>query len=158
VSGIIAIVTHNLLVLKNVENSPVFLLIKYIKNKTICCNLLCQLWQLPALSERHSTMTDLTGIFSCDDGGTYWVRQVENKVYWFGRNGPPTFSNIFIGTIYIGVSENGIIYNADLFGINFTTIEAIILSHGHMDHCRGLVNVLSKCTNPHTLLFILMLF
>ncbi|MBV9175940.1 MAG: MBL fold metallo-hydrolase [Nitrososphaeraceae archaeon] len=103
-------------------------------------------------------MTDLTGIFSCDDGGTYWVRQVENKVYWFGRNGPPTFSNIFIGTIYIGVSENGIIYNADLFGINFTTIEAIILSHGHMDHCRGLVNVLSKCTNPHTLLFILMLF
>src|SRR5215831_19164400 len=41
-----------------------------------------------------------------------------------------------------GVSENGIIHNADLFGINLTTIEAIILSHGPMDHCRGLVNVL----------------
>src|SRR5215831_7124857 len=41
-----------------------------------------------------------------------------------------------------GVSENGVIYNADLFGIDFRTIEAIILSHGHTDHCRGLVSVL----------------
>jgi 7,8-dihydropterin-6-yl-methyl-4-(beta-D-ribofuranosyl)aminobenzene 5'-phosphate synthase len=43
-----------------------------------------------------------------------------------------------------GVSENGIIYNADLFRIDFRTIDAIILSHGHMDHCRGLVNVLKR--------------
>src|SRR5215831_14613529 len=47
-----------------------------------------------------------------------------------------------------GVSENGIIYNADLFRIDFRTIEAIILSHGHMDHCRGLVNVLERMSKP----------
>jgi len=47
-----------------------------------------------------------------------------------------------------GVSENGIIYNADLFRFDFRTIEAIILSHGHMDHCRGLVNVLERMSKP----------
>ena len=43
-----------------------------------------------------------------------------------------------------GVSENGVIYNADLFGFDFRTIKAIILSHGHMDHCRSLVSVLKR--------------
>ena len=33
-----------------------------------------------------------------------------------------------------GVSENGVIYNADIFGIDLTIIESIILSHGHLDH------------------------
>jgi len=47
-----------------------------------------------------------------------------------------------------GVSENGVIYNADLFGIDLRTIEAIILSHGHMDHCRGLVSVLKRMLKP----------
>jgi 7,8-dihydropterin-6-yl-methyl-4-(beta-D-ribofuranosyl)aminobenzene 5'-phosphate synthase len=47
-----------------------------------------------------------------------------------------------------GVSENGVIYNAELFGIDFRTIEAIILSHGHMDHCRGLVSVLKRMFKP----------
>ena len=47
-----------------------------------------------------------------------------------------------------GVSENGIIYNADLFRIDLRTIETIILSHGHMDHCRGLVNVLKRMSKP----------
>jgi len=47
-----------------------------------------------------------------------------------------------------GVSENGIIYNADLFGIDFRTIEAIVLSHGHMDHCRGVVNALKRMFKP----------
>ena len=47
-----------------------------------------------------------------------------------------------------GVSENGVIYNADLFGIDFRTIEAVILSHGHMDHCRGLVSVLKRMLKP----------
>jgi 7,8-dihydropterin-6-yl-methyl-4-(beta-D-ribofuranosyl)aminobenzene 5'-phosphate synthase len=40
------------------------------------------------------------------------------------------------------------IYNAELFGIDFRTIEAIILSHGHMDHCRGLVSVLKRMFKP----------
>ncbi len=47
-----------------------------------------------------------------------------------------------------GVSEDGIIYNADLFRIDFSTIEAIILSHGHIVHCRGLARVLKRMSKP----------
>jgi len=47
-----------------------------------------------------------------------------------------------------GVSENGVIYNSDIFGINFGDIETIVLSHGHFDHFSGLVNVLKKINKP----------
>jgi 7,8-dihydropterin-6-yl-methyl-4-(beta-D-ribofuranosyl)aminobenzene 5'-phosphate synthase len=43
-----------------------------------------------------------------------------------------------------GVSENGVIHNADIFGIDFKQIDGIILSHGHFDHFAGLVNVLKR--------------
>jgi 7,8-dihydropterin-6-yl-methyl-4-(beta-D-ribofuranosyl)aminobenzene 5'-phosphate synthase len=46
------------------------------------------------------------------------------------------------------VSENGIIFNADIFGIDLKNIEAIILSHGHLDHCSGLLNVLKRMSKP----------
>ena len=42
-----------------------------------------------------------------------------------------------------GVSENGVIYNANIFGIDFDHIEGIILSHGHFDHFTGLVNIIN---------------
>src|SRR5919108_1989537 len=41
-----------------------------------------------------------------------------------------------------GVSENGVIHNADIFGIDFGKVDGIILSHGHFDHFAGLVNIL----------------
>ena len=43
-----------------------------------------------------------------------------------------------------GVSENGVIHNADIFGIDFGKIDGIILSHGHFDHFAGLVNILKR--------------
>jgi 7,8-dihydropterin-6-yl-methyl-4-(beta-D-ribofuranosyl)aminobenzene 5'-phosphate synthase len=46
-----------------------------------------------------------------------------------------------------GVSENGVIHNADIFGIDFSKINRIILSHGHFDHFAGLVNVLKKISS-----------
>src|SRR5215210_1888272 len=54
--------------------------------------------------------------------------------------------NIFL--FDTGVSENGIIFNADIFGIDLKSIEAIILSHGHLDHCSGLLNVLKRMSKP----------
>jgi 7,8-dihydropterin-6-yl-methyl-4-(beta-D-ribofuranosyl)aminobenzene 5'-phosphate synthase len=54
--------------------------------------------------------------------------------------------NIFL--FDTGVSENGIIFNADIFGIDLKNIEAIILSHGHLDHCSGLLNVLKRVSKP----------
>lgn len=47
-----------------------------------------------------------------------------------------------------GVSKNGIIYNSNIFGINFEDIETIILSHGHFDHFSGLISVLKKINKP----------
>jgi len=47
-----------------------------------------------------------------------------------------------------GVSENGVIYNSDIFAINFRDIETIVLSHGHFDHFSGLVSVLKRINKP----------
>lgn len=51
-----------------------------------------------------------------------------------------------------GVSDNGVIYNADILGINFKSIKAIILSHGHLDHFTALPNVLEKIGTPTRLI------
>jgi 7,8-dihydropterin-6-yl-methyl-4-(beta-D-ribofuranosyl)aminobenzene 5'-phosphate synthase len=46
-----------------------------------------------------------------------------------------------------GVSENGVIHNADIFGVNLGRIDGIILSHGHFDHFAGLVNILKRMSS-----------
>src|ERR687892_1542912 len=56
------------------------------------------------------------------------------------------YKNIFL--FDTGVSENGIIFNADIFGLDLKNIEVIILSHGHFDHCSGLFNVLKRMSKP----------
>jgi len=43
-----------------------------------------------------------------------------------------------------GPSEDGVIHNADIFGIDFDRIDGVILSHGHFDHFAGLANVLRR--------------
>jgi 7,8-dihydropterin-6-yl-methyl-4-(beta-D-ribofuranosyl)aminobenzene 5'-phosphate synthase len=43
-----------------------------------------------------------------------------------------------------GVSENGVIHNVDIFGIDLSKIDGIILSHGHFDHFAGLVNIIKR--------------
>src|SRR5918995_7472836 len=53
-------------------------------------------------------------------------------------------SNTFLFT---GVSENGVIHNADIFGIDFKQIDGIILSHGHFDHFTRLVNILKRISS-----------
>ncbi|HZB18049.1 MAG TPA: MBL fold metallo-hydrolase [Nitrososphaeraceae archaeon] len=46
-----------------------------------------------------------------------------------------------------GVSKNGVIHNADVYGINFSKIDGIILSHGHLDHFAGLVNIIKRISS-----------
>jgi 7,8-dihydropterin-6-yl-methyl-4-(beta-D-ribofuranosyl)aminobenzene 5'-phosphate synthase len=46
-----------------------------------------------------------------------------------------------------GVSENGVIHNSDVYGIDFNKIEGIILSHGHFDHFTGLVNIIKRLSS-----------
>jgi 7,8-dihydropterin-6-yl-methyl-4-(beta-D-ribofuranosyl)aminobenzene 5'-phosphate synthase len=49
-----------------------------------------------------------------------------------------------------GVSENGVIHNADLLGIRIDQISGIILSHGHFDHFTGLPNVLKRTSSERS--------
>ena len=44
---------------------------------------------------------DLTGIWSCDDGGKYYIKQSKNTVVWYGEleEVNPIWSNVFIGTV-----------------------------------------------------------
>jgi 7,8-dihydropterin-6-yl-methyl-4-(beta-D-ribofuranosyl)aminobenzene 5'-phosphate synthase len=69
------------------------------------------------------------------------VKYVESKTKSTAANSNNTF------LFDTGVSENGVIHNADIFGIDFSNIDGIILSHGHFDHFTGLVNVLKRMSS-----------
>ncbi len=45
---------------------------------------------------------DLSGRWSGNDGGTYYLRQTDGYVYWYGEaaDAPPAWSNVFSGRIY----------------------------------------------------------
>jgi 7,8-dihydropterin-6-yl-methyl-4-(beta-D-ribofuranosyl)aminobenzene 5'-phosphate synthase len=49
-----------------------------------------------------------------------------------------------------GVTEDGVIHNADLLGMDFSNIAGIILSHGHFDHSTGLVNILKRISSKRS--------
>ncbi len=47
-----------------------------------------------------------------------------------------------------GTSENGVLSNAEILGINFNSINSIILSHGHFDHFIGLPSIVKRIGKP----------
>ena len=53
-----------------------------------------------------STKYDLTGVWKCDDGGTYYLRQIGDTLWWYGESAPvmpdngARWSNIVVGSIY----------------------------------------------------------
>lgn len=53
------------------------------------------------LSGWGSAASDLTGVWNADDGGTYYLRQVGNSLWWFGRSGDggASWSNVFHGVV-----------------------------------------------------------
>jgi 7,8-dihydropterin-6-yl-methyl-4-(beta-D-ribofuranosyl)aminobenzene 5'-phosphate synthase len=42
----------------------------------------------------------------------------------------------------VGVSPEGLLFNAKILGVNVADIDSIIISHGHADHYTGLMKVL----------------
>ncbi len=50
---------------------------------------------------KTSFAADLTGVWSGDDGGKYYLRQIGNEIWWFGESSPtePGWSNVAHGTI-----------------------------------------------------------
>jgi hypothetical protein len=59
--------------------------------------LACSISPLHAMCEAPRR---LTGEWKANDGGTYWIRQVGNQVWWVGTSsdGGRTFTNTFRGT------------------------------------------------------------
>ena len=48
-------------------------------------------------SAQSSQDTNLTGIWKADDGGTYYIRNISNDIWWLGISGNDdgsTFSNV----------------------------------------------------------------
>lgn len=67
----------------------------------------------------------------------------ENKQEnYLDKNNLQTQSTVNTFLFDTGISENGIIHNAKVFGVNISEIDGIILSHGHFDHFGGLLNTL----------------
>jgi 7,8-dihydropterin-6-yl-methyl-4-(beta-D-ribofuranosyl)aminobenzene 5'-phosphate synthase len=62
------------------------------------------------------------------------------------RNGNTNYTYLFD----TGVTQDGVIRNADLLGIDFSNIDGIILSHGHFDHSTGLVNILKRMSSKRS--------
>jgi hypothetical protein len=48
-----------------------------------------------------SSAADLNGVWTSDSGGTYYFRQLQNEVWWFGEESPkdPGWSNVAHGTL-----------------------------------------------------------
>jgi len=44
---------------------------------------------------------DLTGVWNCNDGGKYYIRQLGDTIWWFGERDPntPAWSNVMRGTL-----------------------------------------------------------
>ncbi|NEP52126.1 MAG: hypothetical protein F6K65_26345 [Moorea sp. SIO3C2] len=53
----------------------------------------------------QAVTVNLNGVWRANDGGTYYIRQVGNELWWYGQssNNGRSFSNVFHG--YIGQNE-----------------------------------------------------
>jgi 7,8-dihydropterin-6-yl-methyl-4-(beta-D-ribofuranosyl)aminobenzene 5'-phosphate synthase len=85
-----------------------------------------------------------------------WVRERKSQ-YWIDKH---TFSlplaehgfsvlvkvvsdaKLHVVLFDTGISTGGVTINAERMGVNLAEIEAVILSHGHFDHCGGLLKVI----------------
>jgi microsomal dipeptidase-like Zn-dependent dipeptidase len=52
-----------------------------------------------AASAIATSAKDLNGYYEGDDGGAYFIRQVGNKIYWFGEDPHGAWANVLAGTI-----------------------------------------------------------
>lgn len=70
---------------------------------SICTRIAARPLRAPVVLE-SAAAEGLTGIWSCNDGGVYYIRQRDAEVVWFGQQclAPervPTFANVFVGTL-----------------------------------------------------------
>lgn len=56
---------------------------------------------ISGVKNAYQPPADLTGVWNCDDGGKYYIRQMGNKIWWYGEANPnsPGWSNVMYGTV-----------------------------------------------------------
>jgi 7,8-dihydropterin-6-yl-methyl-4-(beta-D-ribofuranosyl)aminobenzene 5'-phosphate synthase len=47
-----------------------------------------------------------------------------------------------------GYNENGVMHNIDQLGIDIQSVEALVLSHAHMDHTGAIYSILNRISKP----------
>jgi len=80
------------------------------------------------------------------DNSTSSVNDSNRQNLTENTDGNTTYTYLFD----TGVTEDGVIRNADLLGMDFSNIDGIILSHGHFDHSTGLVNILKRISSKRS--------
>ena len=81
-----------------------------------------------------------------EHGFSALIRAVSNDYMTYQNKDQSLNENVIL--FDCGTSENGVLSNAEILGINFNSINSIILSHGHFDHFTGLLNILKKIDKP----------
>ncbi|MEA5449632.1 hypothetical protein VB780_13690 [Leptolyngbya sp. CCNP1308] len=77
----------------------------------------------------------ITGIYSCNDGGSYYVRTISDadgqRLFWFGESADGRFSNVHIGVLRAVPSRPGAFLIDD--GLWFDVPKGSIASSGKLD-------------------------
>ena len=81
-----------------------------------------------------------------EHGFSALIRAVSNDNMIYQNKGESLNENIIL--FDCGTSERGVLSNAEILGINFNSINSIILSHGHFDHFTGLPSILRIIDKP----------
>jgi len=82
------------------------------------------------------------------------AREHVHKIPLFAEHGLSILIRIFQNnssqTILLdtGWSGSGLIHNMKYLGVDPDSIDAIVLSHGHIDHCGGLIDLLDRISHP----------
>ena len=82
-----------------------------------------------------------------EHGFSALIRVASNDSMAYQNKGESLNENIIL--FDCGTSENGVVSNAETLGINFNSINSVILSHGHFDHFTGLPSILKRIDKPH---------
>ncbi|MCB0839647.1 MAG: hypothetical protein KDD99_23415, partial [Bacteroidetes bacterium] len=81
-----------------------------------------------------SSRNDLDGAWSCSDGATYYVRQVNDVVVWFGEapfaGGQPVYAHVFVGK-RVGDKVNGYLVDLPKGGTNNAFDFSVVVTETH---------------------------
>ena len=73
----------------------------YWAQKAFSTNFIASILLIAVSISSSFAQTDLTGTWSCDDGGSYYLGQIDENIWWYGEVSldPGLWTNVAYGTI-----------------------------------------------------------